>query len=247
MKAWSAAQTQRARAYLDHTSQRPKIAAELKRYITGASPSYSRPHRLTATMVFATYEDPKFQQSMIVTLNAAADPASRKVVLDPNKMDASGHTEIDWWDASPDGSLIAVSLSKNGSEDGTLHVYRTDTGEEVGAPIANVQFPTAGGGLAWTAKGDGFWYTRYPGEDAPAADRHYNMQVYFHPLGRRRRGPKDAAGLERRRRTGADFGSLPGQPQRPVRGCGHGLPRRRRPVRQLSAAPGPSGGAAIQL
>src|ERR1700761_6450672 len=92
VKAWSKAQTTRARAYLDHTSQRPKIAAELKQFITGASPSYAG-MSAHGDQVFATYDDPKFQQAMIVALNKAADPASRRIVLDPNKMDPSGHTE----------------------------------------------------------------------------------------------------------------------------------------------------------
>ena len=182
VKAWSAAQSARSRDYFNHLAVRAPIAAELRRYVTAASPSYAG-LSTQGGRVFASYNDPKFQQTMIVTLNAAADPASRKVVLDPNKMDPSGLTEIDWWVASPDGSLIAVSLSKGGSEDGTLHIYRVASGEEVGAPIPSVQYPTAGGSLAWTPGGDGFWYTRYPGDGAPAADRHYNVQVYFHRLG----------------------------------------------------------------
>ena len=182
VKAWSTAQTARTHAYLDSLAIRKPIAAELRRFVTGASPSYSE-LRARGDKVFATYNDPEFQQPTIVTLNAAADPASRQTVLDPNKLDPSGHTEVDWWVASPDGSLIAVSLSKNGSEDGTLHVYRVATGEEVGAPIPSVQYPTAGGALAWSASGDGFWYTRYPGAEAGPDERHYHLQVYFHPMG----------------------------------------------------------------
>ena len=116
-------------------------------------------------------------------LNAAADPASRVDVLDPNVLDPEGHTAIDWFVASPDGSKIAVSLSKNGSEDGVLHVYDVASGREIETPIGSVQYPTAGGALAWTADGGAFWYTRYPGNDAPEAERHFNMAVYFHRLG----------------------------------------------------------------
>ena len=61
-----------------------------------------------------------------------------------------------------------------------MHVYDVATGKEIDTPIPRVQFPTAGGSLAWTADGNGFWYTRYPGDEAPEADRHFNMQVYFH-------------------------------------------------------------------
>jgi prolyl oligopeptidase len=57
------------------------------------------------------------------------------------------------------------------------------TGNEIDQPIASVQYPTAGGSLAWAKDGKGFWYTRYPGADTPEADRHFNMQVYFHQLG----------------------------------------------------------------
>src|SRR5207244_3320362 len=118
-----------------------------------------------------------------VGLNAAADPASRIDVLDPNVLDPSGHTAIDWYVASPDGTKVAISLSKNGSEDGVLHVYDVASGREIDAPIANVQYPTAGGSLAWTADSAAFWYTRYPGAGAPEAERRFNLQAYFHRLG----------------------------------------------------------------
>jgi len=116
-------------------------------------------------------------------LNAALDPHSRQMVIDPNAIDPAGLTAIDWYVASPDGAIVAASLSKNGSEDGTLHVFDTTTGKEIETPIPRVQYPTAGGSVAWSADGHGFWYTRYPGPEAPAADQHFNMQVYFHKLG----------------------------------------------------------------
>src|SRR5204863_7423873 len=90
---------------------------------------------------------------------------------------------IDWFAPSGDGTKVAMSLSKNGSEDGTLHIYDVATAKEIDSPIARVQYPTAGGSLAWAGNGKGFWYTRYPGSDAREADRHFYMQVYFHKLG----------------------------------------------------------------
>ena len=159
-----------------------KIKAKLTTLITATSPAY---YQLEAhgDVVFAMYSDPARQQPMLVTLDAQANPDSRKMVLDPNAMDAKGLTAIDWFVPSPDGKMVAMSLSRNGSEDGTLHVYEVATGKEVGEPISRVQSPTAGGSLSWTADGKGFWYTRYPGPDAPAADQHFNMQVYFHHFG----------------------------------------------------------------
>jgi prolyl oligopeptidase len=182
VQAWSDAQNARTRAYLDALPDAEAIKSRLTKLITATSPAY---YELMArgNVVFAMYSDPAKQQPMLVTLDAKADPASRKSVLDPNTLDAKGLTSIDWFVPSPDGQLVALSLSKNGSEDGTVHVYDVASGKEIGEPIPRVQYPTAGGSLAWTADGKGFWYTRYPGADAPAADQHFNMQVYFHRLG----------------------------------------------------------------
>lgn len=200
VQAWSDAQNARTRGYLDALPGRDAIKAKLKGMMTGTSPSF---YGLEArgNVVFGYYSDPKKQQPALVTLNASADPASRKTVLDPNVLDAKGLTEIDWFVPSADGTKVAVSLSRNGSEDGTLHIYDVASGKEIEPPIARVQYPTAGGSLAWTQDGKGFWYTRYPGADAPADQQHFNMQVYFHKLGTNAKadplvlGTKD--GLER--------------------------------------------------
>jgi prolyl oligopeptidase len=200
VKAWAAAQSKRTRTYLDALPMRTKLATEIRRIVTGSSPLYYE-FTPAGDRILAGYFDPKLQQPQIVSLNTAADPASRRVVLDPNAMDPSGHTAFDWWSASPDGKLLAVSISKNGSEDGGLHIFNVADGKEIEKVIPRVQYPTAGGSVAWTPDSSAFWYTRYPGEDAPAADRHYNMQVYFHQVGQDWSadplilGPKD--GLER--------------------------------------------------
>ena len=182
VKAWSDAQNTRTRAYLDALPTQTPLKAELTRLITATSPSY---YGLVARgdAVFAVYSNPAKQQPVLVTLNAHGDAASRKVILDPNTLDAKGLTSFDWFVPSTDGKLVAVSLSKNGSEVGTLHVFEVASGKEIDAPIDRVQFPTAGGDVAWTADSKGFWYTRYPGTDVPEADRRFNMQVYFHKLG----------------------------------------------------------------
>ena len=182
VKAWSDAQNARTRFYLDAIPGRAAVSAKLGSLIRAASPAFAE---LTArgSRVFALYIDPARQQPALVTLDAAADPASRKPLVDPNALDPGGHVAIDWYVPSADGSKVAVSLSRNGSEDGTLHIYDAATGREIEPPIPRVQYPTAGGAAAWSADGRGFWYTRFPGDDAPEADRHFNQAVYFHRLG----------------------------------------------------------------
>jgi prolyl oligopeptidase len=182
VKAWSDAQNVRTRDYLDALPGRAAIAAKLTRMFKDRSPAYWGLHP-AGGRIFAGYSDPAVQQAMLVVLNAAGDPASRKPLVDPNTMDPSGHTAIDWFVPSPDGSKVAVSISKNGSEDGTLHIYDAATGKEIETPIDRVQFPTAGGSLAWTADGKGFWYTRYPEHSQPESEWHFNQSAYLHILG----------------------------------------------------------------
>jgi prolyl oligopeptidase len=183
VKAWSDAQNQRTRQYLDSLPERAAIEKQLTEWYAKTSPSYSS---LTSRpgILFAMKFQPPKQQQLLVTLASADDLESEKVVLDPNVLDAKGTTAIDWFVPSLDGRHVAVSLSKGGSEDGTLHFYETATGKELPDTIAHVQYPTAGGSAAWNADDTGVYYTRFPRKgERPEADLNFYQQVYFHKLG----------------------------------------------------------------
>jgi len=182
VKAWSDAQNLRARGYLDAAPGRAAVQARLIELTKAASPS-TYDLRASATRLFGLYNDPAFQQPQLIVMGLDADPAARKVVVNPNALNASGALAIDWFVPSPDGSKVAVSMSLGGSEDGSLHIFDVATGRELEPIIPRVQYPTGGGAVAWTPAGDGFWYTRYPDETAPEADRHFFQQAYFHKLG----------------------------------------------------------------
>lgn len=181
VREWSVAQDKRTRGYLDALPQRALIYKQLLSQISATSSSYHGVHAVGG-QVFAFYDEPPKQQPMIAVLTNAADPALARVIVDPNIINPKGTTAIDWFVPSPDGKLLAVSLSDNGSEDGTLHVFDVISGKEVGKPIPRVQYPTGGGSLAWRADSKGFWYTRYPGPDRPSTEQHFFQQVYFHQI-----------------------------------------------------------------
>ncbi len=183
VKAWTDAQNKHTRAFLDALPDRAGIEAQLAALYAKDTPSHSglvaRPGRL-----FALKFQPPKQQRLLVTLASADDLASEKVVLDPNELEPKGQVAMDWFVPSPDGKLLAVCLSEHGSEEGTLHFYRTDTGEHLPDRIPRVQYPTGGGSAAWTPDGKAVFYTRYPHKgEKPEADLNFFQQIYLHKLG----------------------------------------------------------------
>jgi prolyl oligopeptidase len=134
--------------------------------------------------LFAMKTEPPKQQPFLVVLTSPDDPGSARAIVDPNVLDPKGATAIDFFVPSLDGKLVAVSLSRGGSESGDVHVYEVATGKPLPDVIPRVNGGTAGGSLAWNSDGSGFYYTRYPrGKERPREDLDFFQQVWFHRLG----------------------------------------------------------------
>jgi prolyl oligopeptidase len=182
VRDWSAAEDNRTRTYLDALPLRKPIYDRLMKLASETSPSYSGLYA-AGDKIFASYNQPPKQQPMIALLGRDADPTTARIIVDPNTLNPSGTTAIDWFVPSPDGTMVAVSLSEGGSEDGSLHLFDVATGKDIGEVVPRVQYPTGGGSLAWAADGKGFYYTRYPGPERPADEQHFFQRIYFHRLG----------------------------------------------------------------
>ena len=182
-KEWTAAQDARARAYLGALPSRDAIRARFEEILKVESTAYDG-LSLGGSTYFALKTQPPRQQAFLVALDDLDDTAGERVVIDPNALDDSGETTIDWYCPSPDGSLVAISLSEHGTEDGTVFVYDTATGETVDEPLRHVNSGMAGGSLAWRADSGGFWctWTAAPGTVADA-DVGFYQEVWFHALG----------------------------------------------------------------
>src|SRR5664280_146046 len=183
VKDWSNAQNRRTRAWLDALPNLPAVRSRIDYLIRSSSVAYvvqvQRGGRL-----FALKVDPRRQQPILVTLADADDLKTEQTIVDPNALDAHGAITIDWFVVSLDGRTVGVSLSRGGSEEGDLHLYDVATGKGVGEMIPHVQNGTAGGSIAFTPDGKGFWYTRYPrGQEHAPEDAGFFQQVWFHRIG----------------------------------------------------------------
>ena len=183
VKAWAKKQNERAQKFLDNIPGRNQLAAQIKKLITSIPPKI-RDLEIVGNKIFALKFDPAKQQSFAVVFDNPDNLESERAVCDPNVIDPSGATALDWFVPSPDGKTLAVSLSKNGTEDGDLCFFDVETGKQLPDIIKHVQFPTGGGSAAWTRDSKAVFYTRYPREgERPAADLHFYQQIYFHQLG----------------------------------------------------------------
>ncbi len=190
VKAFVDAQNSQARAFLDQLPERAKVKDRLAEILGAATVGYSALEHVAGVTYALKLEPPKAQR-MLVQLNLA-DPEphftkadfKERVVVDPNALDASGGTSIDWFHVSPNGKYVAISLSKGGSETGDVHIFETSSGKPAFEVIPGVNAGTAGGDLHWLPDSLGFYYSRYPrGDERPADDKLFYVQLYRHMLG----------------------------------------------------------------
>jgi prolyl oligopeptidase len=183
VQQWSDAENAYARAYLDKLPGRNKIRERVKELLAARTITHTQ-LQYRGGKLFAMKRQPPKEQPFLVVMPGPDEPDKARVLVDPTALDAKGTTSIDWYQASPDGKLVAVSISKVGSESGDLHVYDVESGKQVDVVIPRVQNGTAGGDLAWAPDSQGFYYTHYPrGKERPAEDMDFYQQVYFHRLG----------------------------------------------------------------
>jgi prolyl oligopeptidase len=182
VQRWSEAQNQWSRELLARLPHVAAIRERVRQLETGGSAEY---FGLLARdgILFALKAEPRKQQPLLVALASPEDLASERVLLDPNALDPTGTTRIDFYVPTLDGSKIAVSLSERGTESGTVRVLDS-AGTALPDRVPRVNGGTAGGSVAWNADGSGFWYTRYPrAGERPEPDMDFFQQVYFHKLG----------------------------------------------------------------
>ncbi|MEY2411105.1 MAG: prolyl oligopeptidase [Verrucomicrobiota bacterium] len=185
VRDWTARQNARTRGYFNKLPVRDRLADELEDLYEESSANYfALSYR--ATNNFMLRFKPPLQQPVLISLRSMSRPEDPRLIVNPNKLNTNGTTTIDWFVPSPDGKIVAVSLSEKGSEDGSLYFFDASqtNNARVAEMVPRVHYPTAAGSAAWNADSTGVFYTRYPHKgEKPAADENFYQQVWFHKLG----------------------------------------------------------------
>ena len=111
----------------------------------------------------------------------APGSSTASVVLDPNAISEDGSISVGQWAPSPDGSLLAYTLSEGGADWQTVKVRTIATGKDLSDDVHWMRFSD----LAWTHDGQGFFYSRYP---EPPKEKVLeaalaNHALYYHRIG----------------------------------------------------------------
>src|SRR5262249_12007320 len=175
VRAWVDKQNAFSRSILDQLPDRQAIRARLSRLLDISVLGTPEP---AGGHYFYTRRDGK-QNQPILYVRDGGNGTDRSLV-ERNAEAADGTVALDWWYPSRDGSLVAFGLSKNGSEQSTLYICRTATGERLKDTIERTRYAS----LAWLPNASGFYYTRYPATGSvPAGEENYHHHVFFHQLG----------------------------------------------------------------
>jgi prolyl oligopeptidase len=175
---WVRKQNEHARAVLDGLPARAALRKRLKTLAERQAPRYERLQHV-AGRLFAIRDE------TLIVLPSADQPDAARLLVDPDEVLPEKDATIDLYEPSPDGKRVAVALSVEGREEGTVRIYDTATGKELGDLVPRVT-SASGGSLAWKSDSSGFFYTRHrTAEEIARQPDRCRMPLCFHKLGTR--------------------------------------------------------------
>ena len=211
VKAWTAAQSRRARSYLDSLPERGAFARRLEQIMKRGYRFYLG-FRSAGGRLFALERDSRRERPRLVVWDSDEDLSEPRVLLDTAKLARRGRTvNFDLYVPSWDGRLLATCLSEGGSEEGDLRVFDVVSGKRLPDVIHRAQ-RIGGSAVAWAPDGRGFHYVHHPQPgERPAEDLDFFQQVYFHRLGTSETEDTYALGKEFPRIAEVELDSLPNE------------------------------------
>src|SRR5688500_11301890 len=169
---WTDAQNSRTRAVLDALRDRKTRASRFRELLSVGLLGTPRP---VAGRIFHLRREGSQAQAVLYVREGTG--GQDRPLVDPNTLDRAGLVTIDWYYPSPDARLVAVGLSRGGTEMSTLYVRDVASGRDLGIAIPHTQRSQ----VAWA--GEGFYYVVHPVPGTvPPGDEHYHRRVRYHQL-----------------------------------------------------------------
>jgi len=183
VEAWSDTQNTFTRSVLDDLPDVHSIRRRVAEILSAEVISYDSVAFRNGVYFALKYQPPN-EQPILIEFNSIDHPEDARVLFDPNIVDQLDTASIDWFEPSPDGSLIAISVSKSGNEIGDVSVFDTKSGKQLFSTVPLVNSGIAGGDLAWSSDSKGFYYTRHFCPSGKLEEnQNFFQQLYFHKLG----------------------------------------------------------------
>jgi prolyl oligopeptidase len=173
--AWVQAENTVTRGFLDPLSSRDHIRrrmTELWDFEKFGSPGKH------GDRTFYYHNSGLQNQYVMYVIDPGAEP---RVLLDPNTLSQDGTVALSGTATTRDGTLMAYSISRAGSDWQEWHVRDVASGADLPDVIKWSKFS----GAAWLKDKSGFFYSRYDEPQADTALQSANefQKLYFHKLG----------------------------------------------------------------
>jgi prolyl oligopeptidase len=176
--AWVEAENALTRRLLDGPDRDALVERlrALHRYPRASAPA------VRGSRLFFTENDGTRNQAVLYVAEAGgpglAAITGKRILLDPNTLDASGTTAVTAFEPDDDGARVVYALSRGGSDVQELIVRDVASNIDLPDRIRWVKFAS----VAWA--GEGFFYTRFPEPGTvPPEHTQYFCQVWYHRLG----------------------------------------------------------------
>jgi prolyl oligopeptidase len=174
LDAWLKAQSRAANAQLAALEPVSMFRDLIEKYETGSTRVGLLKRRGQQTFVLLTHPGTDHATLFLQVGDRQPSP-----LLSPQS-DPGDWDNIDYFEPSPSGALVAIGLSKGGSEDSTLRVLDVRTGRWLDDQIPHTQYAN----LSWLPGERGFVYWRANPKADATAEQDKRTRVYRHLLGR---------------------------------------------------------------
>ncbi|UCD39367.1 MAG: S9 family peptidase [Fidelibacterota bacterium] len=173
-QAWVSAQNQLTRSYLDAIPARDTIKARLTELWN--YPRYAVPERHGQYYFYSKNDGLQDQSVLYMVSELDGEPA---VVIDPNTLSEDGTVALMSQEFSPDGQLLAYTISRHGSDTREILIRDLASDQDFNEVLHWSRYTS----IAWKPDGSGFYYNRFPEPGtAPTGEQNSYGWVYWHSL-----------------------------------------------------------------